>query len=77
MSWRGTSGGIAAAKAGHDVVMATTSHTYFDHRQGPDETGWGSGVIDLQKVYTFEPIPKERPAASSATGPSYRWSVKA
>ena len=29
MSWRGTKGGIAAANAGHDVVMTPTSHTYF------------------------------------------------
>ena len=59
MSWRGTSGGIAAAKAGHDVVMAPTSHTYFDYRQAPKETGLGRSVISLDKVYTFEPIPAE------------------
>lgn len=59
MSWRGASGGVAAAKAGHDVVMAPTSHTYFDYRQAPDETGLGRSVIDLEKVYTFEPIPAE------------------
>src|SRR5438094_219418 len=28
MSWRGVEGGIAAAKAGHDVVMAPGTHTY-------------------------------------------------
>ncbi len=59
MSWRGTSGGIAAAKAGHDVVMAPTSHTYFDYRQAPDEIGFGRSVINLQKAYAFEPIPRE------------------
>jgi hexosaminidase len=59
MSWRGTSGGIAAAKAGHDVVMAPTSHTYFDYRQAPNELGLGRSVINLRKVYTFEPIPSE------------------
>jgi hexosaminidase len=59
MSWRGTSGGIAAAKAGHDVVMAPTSHTYFDYRQAPDEIGLGGSVINLRKVYTFGPIPEE------------------
>jgi hexosaminidase len=31
MSWRGVEGGIAAARAGHDVVMTPTSHTYFDY----------------------------------------------
>ena len=33
MSWRGTAGGIAAAKAVHDVIMAPNSHLYFDHYQ--------------------------------------------
>ncbi len=30
MSWRGVEGGLAAARAQHDVVMTPTSHTYFD-----------------------------------------------
>src|SRR2546430_17350881 len=33
MSWRGIDGGIAAAQAGHDVVMTPTSNTYFDYYQ--------------------------------------------
>jgi len=37
MSWRGQQGGVTAANAGHDVVMAPTSHTYFDYYQGPSE----------------------------------------
>jgi len=69
MSWRGTGGGIAAAKAGHDVVMAPTSHTYFDYRQTSDKSsdppGFGGSVIPLAKVYTFEPIPKEINAAQA------------
>lgn len=48
MSWRGMGGGIAAAKAGHDVVMAPTAWTYFDYPDTP-----------VEKVYGFEPIPKE------------------
>ena len=59
MSWRGIQHGITAAKAGHDVVMAPVSHTYFDFRQAPKEKGLGRRVIDLQKVYTFEPVPAE------------------
>jgi len=59
MSWRGTRGGITAARAGHDVVMAPTSHTYFDYRQGPGEpAAFGGSEISLEKVYTFEPIPE-------------------
>jgi len=59
MSWRGTAGGITAARAGHDVVMAPTSHTYFDYRQAADELGLGRAVLALEKVYSFEPVPAE------------------
>jgi len=61
MSWRGQGGGITAAKAGHDVVMAPTSHTYFDYYQGPKEAEPRAigGYIPLEKVYEFEPIPAE------------------
>lgn len=59
MSWRGIQHGITAAKAGHDVVMAPTSHTYFDYRQAPKEEGYDDAVIDLQKVYSFDPVPAE------------------
>ncbi|MCP4662367.1 MAG: beta-N-acetylhexosaminidase, partial [bacterium] len=38
MSWRGEDGGIAAAKAGHDAVMAPYSHLYFDYAQGDQAT---------------------------------------
>jgi hexosaminidase len=59
MSWRGQEGGITAAKAGHDVVMAPTSHTYFDYYQGPAQTEPKAigGYLPLDKTYQFEPIP--------------------
>jgi hexosaminidase len=59
MSWRGEAGGITAAQAGHDVVMAPTSHTYFDYYQGPRPTEPKAigGDIRLEKVYQYEPIP--------------------
>jgi hexosaminidase len=59
MSWRGTAGGIAAAKAGHNVIMTPTSHTYFDYRQHAEELGLGNQVLTLEKVYRFDPIPTE------------------
>jgi hexosaminidase len=61
MSWRGTDGGIAAARAGHDVVMAPNSHTYFDHYQSkdPGEPLAIGGFTPLEKVYSFEPIPEQ------------------
>ncbi len=58
MSWRGTGGGIAAAQSGHAVVMAPTSHTYFDYRQHADELGLGRAVLTLEQVYGFEPVPE-------------------
>ena len=33
MSWRGTVGGIEAARQGHDVVMTPYSHLYLDFYQ--------------------------------------------
>lgn len=48
MSWRGIEGGIAAAKAGQDVVMSPTSHSYFDYPYSS---------ISVQTAYGFDPIP--------------------
>lgn len=61
MSWRGTEGGIAAAKAGHNVVMTPTSYCYFDYYQSgsPGEPLAIGGYLPLEKVYAFQPIPKE------------------
>ncbi len=69
MSWRGEQGGIEAARAGHDVVFAPTSHTYFDHRQGEDpfaEPLAIGGFLPLAKVYDYEPIPAELDAEAAA-----------
>ncbi|MCF6237979.1 MAG: family 20 glycosylhydrolase, partial [Candidatus Marinimicrobia bacterium] len=61
MSWRGEAGGIAAAKAGHNVIMTPTSHVYFDYYQADPETEPQAigGYLPLQKVYSYEPIPVE------------------
>ena len=48
MSWRSMNGGITAAQAGHDVIMAAKTWTYFDYPDTP-----------VEKVYSFEPVPKE------------------
>jgi hexosaminidase len=50
MSWRGVEGGVAAANQGHDAVMASRTHCYFDY----DYT-----VIPTEKAYAFEPVPAE------------------
>lgn len=60
MSWRGTEGGIAAARMGHDVVMTPTSDMYFDQSQTLasqlEEIPVG-GFINVMKVYSYEPLP--------------------
>jgi hexosaminidase len=59
MSWRGISGGIAAARANHDVVMTPTSNTYLDYNQGDRrfESIYMNNSLPLQTVYMYEPIP--------------------
>ncbi len=60
MSWRGTEGGIAAARAHHDVIMTPTSHCYFDYYQSADaetEPLAIGGYLPLEKVYAYEPLP--------------------
>lgn len=59
MSWRGTEGGIASAKAGHHVVMSPTQFCYLDYQQ----TDWsiertGGGFLRLSDVYKFDPLPE-------------------
>jgi hexosaminidase len=60
MSWRGTAGGIKAAKAGHDAVMSPGKPLYFDHRQSSSPQhppGFGGSVETLQEVYSYDPVP--------------------
>ncbi|MHB8206379.1 beta-N-acetylhexosaminidase [Mucilaginibacter sp.] len=61
MSWRGTKGGIAAAKSKHNVIMAPESMVYFDYYQGDPslEPVAIGGLTTLQKVYNYDPTPKE------------------
>jgi hexosaminidase len=68
MSWRGTEGGIAAARQGHDVIMSPTSNCYFDYYQGhPDKEPLAiGGYVPLSRVYAFEPTPPGLSEAESA-----------
>ena len=59
-SWRGMDGGIAAANAGHEVIMSPTSHAYFDYYQSEEKENEPlaiGGFLPLEKVYQFEPVP--------------------
>ncbi|MGW2566833.1 beta-N-acetylhexosaminidase [Streptomyces sp. NPDC001537] len=66
-SWRGYQGGVAAARAGHDVVMCPEQYVYLDHRQaaGEDEPVPIGYVRTLEDVYRFEPVPPELTSAQA------------
>ncbi|CAN5175343.1 hypothetical protein BH18CHL2_BH18CHL2_00970 [soil metagenome] len=68
MSWRGTTGGIAAAKQGHHVVMCPQEDLYFDHYQGDPEREPLAigGMTPLEDTYAYEPIPAELDGAAAA-----------
>jgi hexosaminidase len=60
MSWRGEKGGIAAAKENHKVIMTPGSFVYFDHSQVQKDDSLNIGdYLPVEKVYSYEPIPKE------------------
>ena len=68
MSWRGSKGGIAAAKAGNHVIMAPNDFCYLDYYQTNDPMkeplGIG-GFVPMSKSYALDPYdrlaPDERP----------------
>ncbi|HTE44036.1 MAG TPA: beta-N-acetylhexosaminidase [Gemmatimonadaceae bacterium] len=62
MSWRGIKGGLAAARAGHDVVMTPGDQTYFDHYQSKNtslEPLAIGGFTPLDSAYAYDPVPAE------------------
>ena len=58
MSWRGMSGGIAAAKMNHEVVMTPWDYCYLDLYQA-EPTGEPPtyGLCRLSDSYNYEPVP--------------------
>lgn len=61
MSWRGTAGGIEAAKQNHPAIMTPGKPCYFDHYQGAKEgepVAIG-GYNPLDTVYRYSPIPTD------------------
>ncbi|MBI9016106.1 MAG: family 20 glycosylhydrolase [Phycisphaerae bacterium] len=58
MSWRGTAGGIKAAKMGHEVVMTPSPYYYLDLYQGdPAAEPKTYNMARLTDTYNFEPVP--------------------
>ena len=58
MSWRGSKGGIAAARQHHRVIMSPNSHCYIDYYQLKEQ--WNQpmaigGYLPMSKVYSLEP----------------------
>ena len=60
MSWRGEKGGIAAAKAGHDVIMTPNYANYLDLKQGQSdhEPNLGYSEALLSACYNYSVIPE-------------------
>jgi hexosaminidase len=61
MSWRGTAGGIAAAKQKHDVIMTPNKYVYLDYYQcePADQPLAIGGYLPLESVYSYNPMPPE------------------
>ena len=59
MSWRGTEGGIKAARSGHKAIMTPGEFCYLDYYQDAPHTqpvAFG-GYIPIEKVYSYNPVP--------------------
>lgn len=65
MSWRGTEGGIAAARQKHNVIMTPTGTCYLDYYQGNPATEPLAigGYLSIDQVYAYEPMPAELTSA--------------
>ena len=61
MSWRGSAGAVAAAQAGHDVIMSPSDTLYFDYLQGAghEEPPGRPRLSTLADVYNFKPLPPQ------------------
>jgi len=62
MSWRGTKGGIEAARQHHDVIMTPENTVYFDYYQNKDKNNEPlaiGGLTTVEDVYSFDPTPTE------------------
>ena len=63
MSWRGTKGGVAAARQKHRVIMSPNVYAYIDHPQLADLSKsprtTDSYVVSCSKIYGFEPLVPE------------------
>lgn len=67
MAWQSWDSGVDSAIEGHDVIMALSTHTYFDFYQSRQDLELAKGneyeaiggYLPLVKVYDFNPVPRE------------------
>lgn len=58
MSWRGTEGGLQAARMGHDAIMTPNTYFYIDYYQSLDTENEPlaiGGYLPVEKCYSYEP----------------------
>ena len=63
-SWTGQGPGLAAARAGHDVVMCPAQHTYLDMAATGDTKDWGAAwaaFVSLEDTVNWDPVPDDEP----------------
>lgn len=63
-SWTGAEPGLAAARAGYDVVMTPAQHAYFDMAHSDARDDWGgnwAGTVSLADTVTWEVVPPNEP----------------
>ena len=61
MSWRGSKGGIDAARRGNDVIMTPMDYCYFNFYQADPEfqpPAMPNSLVTLHKVYSYDPMPE-------------------
>ena len=61
LSWRGVEGGLNAAKAGHNAIMAPMPYAYLDFYQEDPEIAPTTigGYTTLKKTYSYNPVPDD------------------
>jgi hexosaminidase len=77
MSWRGTEGGVEAAKMNHEVIMSPNSFAYLDLYQGdPIAEPPTYSMVRLRKSYEFDPLPAGVDARLILGGQCNLWSER-
>jgi len=60
MVWRNAENVKKAVEKGYDVILTPSPYSYMNHKQREDEPyiTYPAGMITLEKVYSFEPVPE-------------------